>query len=65
MTCGLRPGSGAWPGASSQRDPGDITSSFVCALWNLSLCLTPWELSKDRPAGALPLTPAFLLPEQV
>ena len=37
MTCGLRPGSGAWPGASSQRDPGDITSSFVCALWNLSL----------------------------
>ena len=30
-----------------------------------TLCLTPWELSKDRPAGALPLTPAFLLPEQV
>ena len=33
--------------------------------YGTSLCLTPWELSKDRPAGALPLTPAFLLPEQV
>ena len=37
----------------------------LCIMEPLSLCPTPRVLSKDGPAGALPLAPAFLLPEQV